>query len=152
QTGDRWPVSNPGLVFQIADPQAAHRLDDEIVEFVGVGAATRERESFAAIDGPAARVLFDERRVARLLDPAADFVDRLIPSDVFPAIGCRTPDLRLQEATLVQNVLLQRRAFRAERPTVDWMIGVPLDVNDLRNRVLRFVAERMNDDAATDRT
>ncbi len=27
QTGDRWAVSNPSLVFQVADPQAAHGLD-----------------------------------------------------------------------------------------------------------------------------
>ena len=27
QTGDRWAVSNAGLVFQVADPQAAHTFD-----------------------------------------------------------------------------------------------------------------------------
>jgi hypothetical protein len=29
QTGDRRTVSNPGLRFEIADPQAAHGLDGE---------------------------------------------------------------------------------------------------------------------------
>src|SRR4029079_4955441 len=43
-------------------------------------------------------------------------------------------------------------AFRAERAAIDRMIGVPLDVDDLRDRVLRLVAECMNDGAGTDRT
>ena len=51
QTGDRWAVSNPGLVFQVADPQAAHGLDDQIIEFVGIGAAAGEGHAFAAVDG-----------------------------------------------------------------------------------------------------
>src|SRR5581483_8072632 len=28
QTGDRWSVSNPGLIFEVADPHAAHALHD----------------------------------------------------------------------------------------------------------------------------
>src|SRR6266699_1134504 len=39
QTGDRWAVSNAGLVFQVADPQAAHTFYDQVIEFVGVGTA-----------------------------------------------------------------------------------------------------------------
>ena len=57
QTGDRWPVSNPGLVFYVADPHAAHRLHDQVVEFVRVGAAAGEGDAFAAIDSPAAASL-----------------------------------------------------------------------------------------------
>src|SRR5687767_15935110 len=53
QTGDRRPVSNPGLVLQVADPQAAHRLDGEIVELVGVRAPAGECNSLAAVDGAA---------------------------------------------------------------------------------------------------
>ena len=60
QTGDRGAVSNPGLVFQVADPQAAHGLDDEIIEFVGVGAAAGQGDAFAAVHGAALRVLLDE--------------------------------------------------------------------------------------------
>ena len=55
QTGDRGTVSNPGLVFQVADPQAAHGLDDQVIELVSVGAAAGPGNAFAAVDsvGPA---------------------------------------------------------------------------------------------------
>ena len=57
QTGDRWTVSNPGLVFQVADPQAAHRLHDEVIELIGVGAAAGPGDAFAAVHRAALRVL-----------------------------------------------------------------------------------------------
>ena len=57
QTGDRWAVSNAGLVFQVADPQAAHTFDDEIIKFVGIGAAAGEGDAFAAVDGVAVGVV-----------------------------------------------------------------------------------------------
>jgi hypothetical protein len=58
QTGDRWAVSNAGLVFQVADPQAAHTFYDQIIKFVGVGAAASEGDAFAAVDGLSLRILF----------------------------------------------------------------------------------------------
>ncbi len=39
QTGDRGAVSNPGLIFYERHSQAAHGLDSQEIEFVGVGAA-----------------------------------------------------------------------------------------------------------------
>ena len=112
QTGDRGAVSNPGLVFQVADPQAAHRLDDEIIEFVGIGAAAGEGDASQRLTVWPLRVLLDERRVAGLLHPVRDLVDGLIPGDVFPVIRARPPHLRLQQAPIVQDVLLQRSALR----------------------------------------
>ena len=122
QTGDRRTVSNPGLVFDVADPHAAHRLDDEIVEFVRVGAAAGERDAFAAVDDAAVRVLLDERRVARLLHPLSDLVERLIPADVLPVIRARPPHLGLQQPPIAQDFLLERRALRAQRPAIDRMV------------------------------
>ncbi len=89
QTGDRGAVSNPGLVFQVADPQAAHGFDDQVVEFVGVGAAAVPGDAFAAIDGAALRIRGDERLVARLLDMRARFrrwpgPRRCLPNDRSP--------------------------------------------------------------------
>ncbi len=89
QTGDRRAVSNPGLVFQVADPQAAHTFDDEIIEFVGVGAAAGEGDAFAAVHGFAVRIFLDEGVVARLLYLLRDFVVGLIPGDVFPVGALR---------------------------------------------------------------
>ena len=91
-------------------------------------------------------------RVARLLDPASDLVDRRVPVDVFPVIRARAPHLRLQQPPIVQDVLLERRALRAERAAIDRMIRIAFDVDDLRHGVLRLVAERVDDDAAADRT
>src|SRR5208282_5706765 len=65
QTGDRWAVSNAGLVFQVADPQAAHTFYGEIIKFVGVGAAAGEGHAFATIHGAARGIFFDEGVVAR---------------------------------------------------------------------------------------
>ena len=53
QTGDRGAVSNSGLVFQVHDPQAAHGLDDQVIELVGVGAAAGPGDAFAAVHGVA---------------------------------------------------------------------------------------------------
>src|SRR4029453_2608589 len=108
QTGDRRTVSNPGLVFQVADPQAAHRLDDEIVEFVGVGAAAGKCDALAPIHHASPRILFHERLATSLLDEAADLFERLLPPDVFPAIGAGPANLRLEKTAIVQDVLLKR--------------------------------------------
>src|SRR2546428_12132307 len=64
QTGDRGAVSNPSLVFQVADPQAAHALVDQIIEFVRVGATSRPSNAFAAVYGSSLAVLFKERIVS----------------------------------------------------------------------------------------
>ena len=84
QTGDRRTVSNPGLRFEIADPQAAHGLDGEKIQFIGVSAAANPANRFQTIDGVAILVFVDERRVAGFLRPASNLVDRIVPGDVVP--------------------------------------------------------------------
>src|ERR1700686_270194 len=151
QTGDRWAVSNAGLVFQVADPQAAHTFYDQIVKFVGVGAAAGEGNAFAAVHGMSGGIFFDEGVVAGLLDLLRDFGISLVPGNVLP-VGCPgSPHLWLQQGTLVQNVLFERRSLGAERAAIDGMIGIALDVDDLRDGVFRLVAYGVNDHAATDR-
>src|ERR1700675_89002 len=152
QTGDRWAVSNAGLVFQVADPQAAHAFYDQIIELVGVGAAAVEGHAFAAIDGMARSILFDEAVVACLLDFLRDLGISLVPRNVFPVGGSRTPHLWLQQAALVDNVLLERRSLGAERAAVDGVVGIALDVHSLGNRVLGLVAQGVNDHTTTDGT
>ena len=152
QTGDRWTVSNPGLVFQVADPQAAHRLDDEIIEFVGVGAAAGPGDAFAAIDGAAAARLSRRRSRRASSSPSARSRRSPDPSEMSSqSIRAGPPHLRLEQPPLVEDVLLERRAFRAERAAIDRMIGIAFDVDDLRDGVLGFVAERVDDHAAADR-
>ena len=82
----------------------------------------------------------------------AIFVDGLVPGDVFPMIRARPPHLRLQQAPVVQDVLIQRRSLGAQRAAIDGMIRIAFDVHHLRRDVLRLVAEGVNDDAATHRT
>src|SRR6267142_6855866 len=59
--------------------------------------------------------------------------------------------LRLQQAAVVKDVLFERGAFRAQRPAIDGMVWVALNMNDLRSNILRFVAQCVNDDTATHR-
>ena len=60
------------------------RLDDQVIELVGIGAAAVPGNAFAAIDGVALCVLLDERCVARLLHQVRDFIDGSFPGDVLP--------------------------------------------------------------------
>src|SRR6516165_11972894 len=145
-------VSNSRLVFQVHDPQGAHGLDDEIVELVGVGATTGKGNRFATIHTVSRRIGFDESIVARLLDLRGNLGNRLIPRNVFPFGATRSTHLWFQEAPVVQNILLQGRALRTERATIDGVVGIAFDVNHLRGYVLGAVANGVNDDAATHRT
>src|SRR6202021_3120822 len=133
QTGDRWAVSNASLVFQVADPQAAHTLDGGIIKFVSIGAAAGEGYAFAAVDGFAIGVLLDECVVARLLHLLRDFFVGLIPGDVLPVGASGTADLGLEQAAVVENVLLERGAFGAKCAAIDRMVRIALDVENLRD-------------------
>ena len=82
----------------------------------------------------------------------ANLVDGLVPLDVFPVVRTRPPDLGLEKPALVENVLLERSAFRTQRATIDGMIGIALDVNHLGRDVLGLVTDRINNDAAAYRT
>jgi hypothetical protein len=87
-------VSNPGLVFYIGETQTSHGLDDQVIEFVGVGAATNPGEAFTAIYSAALRVFLNESIVTRLFHPVGNLVNGLVPADIFPVIRSRTPNLR----------------------------------------------------------
>ena len=60
-------MSNPGLGFEIADAQAAHGFAHQIIEFVGIGAATNPREPFASVDCATVCVFLDEGLIPRFL-------------------------------------------------------------------------------------
>ena len=47
-------------------------------------------------------------------------------------IGAGTADLRLQQAAVVQDVLIERRALGTQRAAIDGMIGIAFDVHHLR--------------------
>src|SRR5689334_20803819 len=148
QTGDRRTVSNPGLRFEVAEAQAAHCLYGEKIQFVRVSAAADPTDCFHAIDGVTALVFLNERGVACLLGPASNLIDGLVPGDVFPVIRTWTSHSRFHEPTVVDDFLLERSAFGTQRAAIDWSVGVAFDMDHLWNRILRFVAESVNDDAA----
>ncbi len=145
QTGDRRTVSNPGLRFEIADPQAAHCLDREKIQFIRISAAASPADSLQSIDGITVLIFVDERLVSRLFCPARNLIDRIVPGDVIPVIRTRAPHLWLKQATITDNVLFERSTLGTKRPTINRMIGIALDVDNLRYRVLCFVAERVDD-------
>ncbi len=135
-------MSNSGLVFQVHDPQGAHGFDDEVVEFVGIGTAAGPGDGLAAVDGLSLCIFLDKSIVAYFFDLLRDLVQRGIPGDVFPMIR---PGLALvaSRPSLVQNILLQRSAFGAERSAIDGMIGIAFHVNYLG---VTFFAGRLSVD------
>ena len=111
---------------------------------------SRRRDAFAAVHGAAARILCDERGIARPFDLAADFVEGLIPADRLPAIGPWPANFGTEQPAVIDDVLFERRALGTQRAAIDWVVAIALDVDDLRRGVLRLVAQCMDDDAAAD--
>ena len=107
QTGDRGSVSNSRLSFEIADPQAAHGFADQIIEFVSVGATANPSDPFASVERATVYVSFDESLIPRFLYPVRNLINRLFPRNIFPVIRAGAANLRLQEPTRVQDVLLE---------------------------------------------
>src|SRR5215469_1104206 len=100
------------------DPHGAHGFYDEVVHLIRIGAATDKSDGLAAVDRVAFGVLLDEGFVPGLLYFLADFLDRIVPGDIFPICAAGPAHLRLQEATLIQDVLLERRALRAQSAAI----------------------------------
>src|SRR4030095_13149256 len=63
-------------------------------------------------------------------------------------VRTRTSDFRLKKSALVDNFLFERRALRAERSTIDRMVGIALNMHDLRCHIFGFIAKCVNDYAA----
>src|SRR5215213_3811384 len=152
QTGDRRTVSNPGLRFEIAEPHAAHGFYGKKVQLIGISAAADPTDCFQTIDGVAVLIFLDERGVACFLGPARNLIDGLIPRDVVPAIRTGTSHLWLQQATIVDDFLLERSAFGTQCAPIDRSIRIAFHMDDLRDRVLRFIAKGVNDHATAYRT
>ena len=83
-------MSNSGLRFEVADPQAAHCLDREIVQFICVSTATDPANTFATIHGKTFFVFLNKRFIASLLDPTSDLIESSCPR-ICPPNG-RIPD------------------------------------------------------------
>src|SRR5271155_2437700 len=132
------------------DSQRAHGLDDQEVEFVGVSAAADPRNGFGTVYGVAKRVLLDKAVIAGLLDARGNFVQSIVPRDIFPLRAARTAHLGFQETAIIENVLREGRALGAEGATIGGVVGIALHVDDLGGYVLGAIAERIDDGAATD--
>src|SRR5688572_5558378 len=152
QTGDRRTVSNPGLRFEIADPQAAHGFYGEKIQFIGVGASADPTDRLETVDRITILILFDKRLIPSLLNPSGDFAGRIVPANVSPLSRAWSAHLWFEQATIVDDLLLQRRAFRTERPTIDRVIRISLDVDHLWNHIFGFVTKSMNDYPAANGT
>src|SRR5580704_2644373 len=131
------------------DPQGAHCLNDQEVEFISVRATAGPGDRFQPVDSIALGILLDKRFVARLLDPLRDFIERIVPGDVCPVRSAGPAYLRFQQPAIVKDILLERSTLGTQRPAVSWMVGIAFDVDHLRRNVLRPVPDRVDDRPAT---
>src|SRR6202011_1742170 len=68
QTDHRGAVSDPGLLLQVDETEAAQHFGGEIALFVAKRGAAGERDALATVDGIAFAIRGDERAIARCLD------------------------------------------------------------------------------------
>src|SRR5258705_13173277 len=151
QTGDRRTVSNPGLRLVIAGPHAPHKFSYEIVKFIRICAAADPADCLHSISGTPLCVFFDKGCVARLLYPAGDLIKCAVPGDILPMVRTRASDLRLQKSALVNDFVFKRSALRAERATIDRMVGIALNMHRLRCHIFGFITNGVNNHATADR-
>src|SRR5271168_1393283 len=104
--------------------ETAHGLYSEVVELVGIGATANPTDGREAIDTTTGGVGFDKSLVAGFLSALGDFVERLIPADLFPFGAAGPAHLRLQQPARVQNILCQRRSLGTQRAAVGRVVGV----------------------------
>src|SRR3984885_10160372 len=96
-------------------------------------------------------VLFHETSVASFFGPVCNLTESVIPGNVLPVCRAGPTHLRLREAPRVEHILFKGRALRAQGSAVGRMIGIAFDVDHLRRDVLGAVADRVDENAATDR-
>src|SRR6185369_17181439 len=76
---------------------------------------------------------------------------RLVPADALPLLAAGLANLRILGPRLRLDEVQQRRTLRAQRAAVGGMIGIPLDMVNLRLLALLHIAAAVHDDAAGNR-
>src|SRR5208282_4180432 len=133
QTGHRRAVSYSGLLFHGDNAESrTEGFYEQVVDLVGVGASTDNADGSEAIEDVTMRVSGDELFVARLLEEVGDAVDDEVPRLVFPFVAAGSTILDGGEAALIDDVLLESNALRAECAAIGGMISVTFDVDDSR--------------------
>src|ERR1700686_5829187 len=102
-------------------PEGWLPFPQEIVKLIGIGAAADPRDRLQPVSRVPRRIFLDESVVARLFHARRDFVDRVVPRNVLPVGAPRPPHLRLEQAPVVHNLLLQRGTLGAKRAAVGRM-------------------------------
>ena len=151
QTGHRWAVSKPGLIFVGDDAQPETKLAKEVVDLVRVGAAADDGGVGKTIDGPALPVLFLETRVSRRLDQTGHAVQRFVPGNDFPFTRAGGAVQRPRQTPIVYHKLPERDSFRAKRSAVDGIIRISFDVHNGWRDIAGLVSKSVDDHTACDR-
>ena len=147
---NRRGVAHARLVVDGDDAERAGELLNEPAFFVVELSGAQRGDAVAAVDRHAV-FLFNEGRVACLLDMAGDFLESFVPGDAFPLLGTGTAHHRVGDAVRVhgdRTVGLDDiakaphgRALRAQTAEVDRMIRVAFEVD-------QFAVARRADRAA----
>src|SRR6266849_1954836 len=120
--------------------------------FVRVGAAADPGDAGISVDDLPLGVPRNVALVTRGLDVAGNLSDGVVPTDVFPMIGTGPANFRHGDPVFVCDVVFERDPFRAKSASADRVIGIAFDVYHRRDGILRFVTQRVDDDAASDST
>src|SRR5262249_22730581 len=78
-------------------------------------------------------------------------IERKIPGNRFELCRARRPIHGMPQPCRSVDDVQQSRSLWTKGPAVDRMIWIALDVDHIRFGILRFIAQRVNQDAASDR-
>jgi hypothetical protein len=113
----------------IGTTPSPERLDEQVVHLVGVGAAADHAHRRQRVQRPAVGIALDEVPIAGVLHQPGDPGDRPVPRLLFPLARSRGAVLDGGEPAIVDDVLFEGDALGTERPLVDRMVWIALDVH-----------------------
>jgi rod shape-determining protein MreB len=131
QPGDAGAVSDPGLVLDRDDAEAAHQLLLDVVPLVVERGPAEREDRRRHVDGLAVLEPLDERVVARLLHQLGDAIHGALELPLLPLGGAGRAVQDARGPVGIDVELVDRRALRTERALVERAPRIALDVHDL---------------------
>jgi len=103
------PVSNPGRVFQMHDPQGVHRFHNQIVKLIGIGTAAAHRRTDSSRFTVCPAESFSTKVSSRVFYspfPRRNFADGIVPRNVLPFSATRAAHQGFSKRRSIHDLLL----------------------------------------------